>query len=38
MNLNLRCLDDNPIDRFEITTFDGTDWENQIARIQGQYS
>lgn len=37
-DINLRCLDDRPIDRFELTTFDGADWEAQIDRIEGQYS
>lgn len=37
-DVNLRCLDDKPIDRFEIDTFDGADWEAQIDRIEGRYS
>jgi hypothetical protein len=37
-DINLRCLDDNPIDRFKIDTFDGADWEAQIDTIEGRYS
>ena len=37
-DINLRCLDDHPIDSFEITTFDGAHWEDQIGVIQDKYS
>jgi hypothetical protein len=37
-DVNLRCLDDNPIDRFEIATFNGDNWEAQIDSIAGRYS
>ena len=37
-DINLRCLDDHPIDSFEITTFDGAHWEDQIDVIQDKYS
>jgi hypothetical protein len=37
-DVNLRCLDGYPIDSFEITTFDGAHWEDQIDRIQDKYS
>jgi hypothetical protein len=37
-DVNLRCLDGNAIDRFQITPFDGQHWEDQIEQIQGKYS
>jgi hypothetical protein len=37
-DVNLRCLDDNAIEDFEITTFDGAHWEEQIETIRGKYS
>jgi hypothetical protein len=37
-DVNLRCLDNNPIDLFEITAFDGAHWEEQIDRIRDRYS
>jgi hypothetical protein len=36
-DVNIRCLDDNPIERFEITYFDGKHWEEQVEQIQGKY-
>lgn len=37
-DVNLRCLDDDSIDLFEITAFDGKHWEAQIDKIEGKYS
>ena len=37
-DINLRCLDGDLIDLFQITLFDGKHWEAQIDRIQGKYS
>ena len=37
-DVNLRCLDDYPLDRFQITTFDGAHWEDQIDQIRDRYS
>jgi hypothetical protein len=37
-DVNLRCLDDDSIDRFEITSFDGKHWEEQVENIQDKYS
>ncbi len=37
-DVNLRCLDDNPIAQFEIDRFDGINWEDRIDTIQGEYS
>jgi hypothetical protein len=37
-DVNLRCLDDDSIDRFEITSFDGKHWEEQVKNIQDKYS
>jgi hypothetical protein len=37
-DVNLRCLDDHPIDRFQISTFDGAHWEEQIDQIRDRYS
>ncbi len=37
-DVNLRCLDENVIDRFQVTPFDGVHWEAQIEQIQGKYS
>nr|WP_157260217.1 GFA family protein [Chamaesiphon minutus] len=37
-DVNLRCLDDCPIDRFEIISFDGAHWEDQIEQIRDRYS
>ena len=37
-DVNLRCLDGNPIDRFQITDFDGAHWEQQIDQIRDRYS
>ncbi|WP_373540515.1 GFA family protein [Chamaesiphon sp.] len=37
-DVNLRCLDDAPIDRFQITSFDGAHWEDQIEQIRDLYS
>jgi hypothetical protein len=37
-DVNLRCLDGNAIDRFQITPFDGQHWEDQIEQIQEKYS
>lgn len=37
-DVNLRCLDDDSIERFEITAFDGKHWEEQVEHIQDKYS
>jgi hypothetical protein len=37
-DVNLRCLDDDSIDLFEITAFDGKHWEEQVEKIQDRYS
>ncbi len=37
-DVNLRCLDDDAIDLFEISTFDGKHWEDQIDQIRDRYS
>jgi hypothetical protein len=37
-DVNLRCLDDDSIERFEITAFDGKHWEEQVEQIQDKYS
>jgi hypothetical protein len=37
-DINLHCLDENPIHKFHITTFDGKHWEQQIHTIRANYS
>jgi hypothetical protein len=37
-DINLRCLDDRAIEQFQITTFDGAHWEDNIDRIRDRYS
>jgi hypothetical protein len=37
-DVNLRCLDNNPIAQFEISTFDGAHWEDNIDTIRDRYS
>ena len=37
-DINLRCLDDNPIELFQITAFDCAHWEQQIDQIRDRYS
>jgi hypothetical protein len=37
-DVNLRCLDGDEIDRFEINDFDGANWEDKISQIQDRYS
>jgi hypothetical protein len=37
-DVNLRCLDNNPIEQFEISTFDGAHWEDHIDTIRDRYS
>jgi hypothetical protein len=37
-DINLRCLDDNPIEQFEISAFDGAHWEDHIDQIRDLYS
>ena len=37
-DVNLRCLDNNDLDVFEITAFDGRHWEEKIDQIEGKYS
>jgi hypothetical protein len=37
-DINLRCLDENIIDKFQIIPFDGTHWEQQIDTIRDKYS
>lgn len=37
-DINLRCLDENIIHKFQITPFDGTNWEQQINTIRNKYS
>ena len=34
IDVNLRCLDDNIIDKFTIRPFDGQNWEDNVAQIQ----
>lgn len=38
IDVNLRCLDDNPIERFELDNFDGANWEQHARIIQDRYS
>ncbi len=33
-DVNVRCLDDNVLSKFNITHFDGTNWEDHIHLIQ----
>jgi hypothetical protein len=37
-DVNLRCLDDDSIDLFDITSFDGKHWEERVEQIQDKYS
>jgi hypothetical protein len=37
-DINLRCLDGDAIEQFQITTFDGAHWEEQIDQIRDRYS
>ena len=37
-DVNLRCLDDNAIDQFQISAFDGANWEDKIDQIRNRYS
>jgi hypothetical protein len=37
-DVNLRCLDGNALEQFQITPFDGQHWEDKIEQIQGKYS
>jgi hypothetical protein len=37
-DVNLRCLDGNAIDLFEVIAFDGAHWEEQIDTIRDKYS
>ena len=37
-DVNLRCLEDCPIDLFAITSFDGAHWEEKIDQIRDRYS
>ena len=34
LSVNLRCLDGDAMDRFEISDFDGANWEKNVASIQ----
>lgn len=34
IDVNLRCLDDNIIDKFTIRPFDGQNWEDNVAQIR----
>ncbi len=34
IDVNVRCLDDTPIDRFEVESFDGRRWEDNVERIR----
>ncbi|MGB2926258.1 MAG: GFA family protein [Limnothrix sp.] len=33
VDINLRCLDDDVLDQFEIESFDGQNWEDNISQI-----
>jgi hypothetical protein len=33
IDVNVRCLDGNPVARFTITPFDGRDWDESAARL-----
>lgn len=35
IDINLRCLDGDVLSRFEIESFDGVNWEDNVAKIQG---
>jgi hypothetical protein len=35
-DVNLRCLDDDALERFELLPFDGKNWEQNIAAFRGQ--
>ena len=37
-DINLRCLDDDAIEKFKITTFDGKHWDEHIEQIRDRYS
>lgn len=34
IDINVRCLDDNLLDRLIIQPFDGKNWENNVAKIR----
>jgi hypothetical protein len=34
VDVNVRCLDGDALDRFEITAFDGQNWEANVDRIR----
>jgi hypothetical protein len=37
-DVNVRCLDGNAIEQFNITPFDGAHWEQDIDRLRDRYS
>jgi hypothetical protein len=37
-DVNLRCLDDDRIEQFQITSFDGRHWEEKVEQIRDRYS
>lgn len=36
IDVNLRCLDGNPISDFEVTPFDGANWEQNIQNLRSR--
>ncbi len=34
IDVNVRCFDQNILDKFEIRSFDGQNWEDNVAQIQ----
>ena len=36
IDVNLRCLDENIIDKFTIRPFDGQNWEDNVAQIRDE--
>jgi hypothetical protein len=35
-SVNLRCLDDAPLERFTLEPFDGANWEDAVSRLDGR--
>lgn len=38
VSVNVRCLDDTPVSRFEIRPFDGQNWEQNVEQIRAAES
>lgn len=36
VDVNIRCLDGNVIDQFEVKSFDGANWEQNVHKIRSQ--